>query len=252
MTQSRQAIFLAVAIMIVAMPALSVLAQEQAVAGAQQQDYVEMLKAKVSYYRTMTGGRAPMYEPLARQMVLEYDLRDGVALEIGGSAGAFAMHLARQTEMKVYNLDLDSWAIRLCGVLVDEAGLTGRVIPIEGDALDMPLRDDFADFIFSRAVIPFVPDKVQFMREVYRVLRPGGAAYVGHGGFGTLLDPQIRAGLVEQRLKRWADGHVPEGWDGPAEKMVDLAHAAGIDTCRLITEPDVGWWLEIRKPAQAP
>jgi hypothetical protein len=33
--------------------------------------------------------------------------------------------------------------------------------------------------------------------------------------------------------------------------MVDLAHAAGIDICRLITEPDVGWRLEIRKPAQA-
>ncbi|MFO8078900.1 MAG: class I SAM-dependent methyltransferase [Armatimonadota bacterium] len=211
-------------------------------------DYVEQLKEKVPYYRTMTGPRAPMYVPLARQMVLEYDLDEGVALEIGGSAGAFSMALADETQMTVYNLDIDPWAIRLCGVLVDAAGLTGRVIPVEGDALDMPLRDGLADFVFSRAVIPFVPDKVQFMREVYRVLKPGGVAYVGHGGWGTMLDPEIRARLVEERLRRWAEGRIPEGWDGPAEGMVDLAREAGIEHHRLITEPDVGWWLEIRKP----
>jgi len=212
-------------------------------------EYVDQLKEKVPYYRTMTGPRAPMYEPLARQMVTEYALDEGVAVEIGGSAGAFAMELAKQTQMTVYNLDIDTWAIRLCGVLVDEAGLTGRVIPLEGDALDMPLREGFADFVFSRAVIPFVPDKVQYMREVYRILKPGGVAYVGHGGFGTLLDPEIRAELVARRLRRWAEGRIPEGWDGPAEGMVDLAIEAGIEHHRLITEPDVGWWLEIRKPA---
>ena len=153
----------------------------------------------------------------------------------------------------MYNLDIDVWAIRLCGVLVDQAGLTGRVIPIEGDALDMPLRDDFAAFIYSRAVIPFVEDKVQFFRECYRVLKPGGVAYVGHGGFGMLLDPEVREPLVRERLRRWAEDGPPEGWDGPAEGMVELAQQAGIEHYRLITEPDVGWWLEIRKPVeQAP
>jgi SAM-dependent methyltransferase len=151
--------------------------------------------------------------------------------------------------MTVYNLDLDPWAIRLCGVLVDEAGLTSRVIPIEGDAQDMPLREGLADFVFSRAVIPFVPDKVQFMREVYRILKPGGVAYVGHGGWGTLLDPEIRARLVEDRLRRWEEGRIPEGWEGPAEGMVDLAREAGIEHCRLITEPDVaGGWRFASRP----
>ncbi len=203
-----------------------------------------MLKEKVPFHRTMFGSRAPMYDPLARQMVQEYDLDEGVAVEIGGNAGALSMALAVHTDMTVYNLDIDPWAIRLCGVMVDEAGLTGRVIPLEADALDMPLRDNFADFIFSRAVIPFVPDQVQFMREVYRVLKPGGVAYVGHGGFGTMLDPEIRQRLVENRLTDWEP---PEGWDGPGEGMVDLAREAGIEQHRLITEPDVGWWLEIRK-----
>jgi len=211
------------------------------------EDYLEALKAKVPYYQVMTGRFAPIYEPLARQMVLDYNLRTGIAVDVGSSCSPFGIELAKKTEMKVYCLDIDSWAMRLLGVLVDEAALTGRVIPIEGDALDMPFKDNFADFVFSRACIPFVPDQVQFMRECYRILKPGGVAYVGHGGFGRLLDAGARAKLVEWRLKRWQEEGPPPGWNGPKERMVELAQEAGIETYRLIKEPDVGWWLEIRK-----
>lgn len=215
--------------------------------GAVADDYVEALKAKVPYYSVVTGRFAPIYEPLAGQMVLDYDLKTGIAVDVGSSCSPFAIELAKKSEMKVYALDIDVWSMRLLGVLVDEAGLTGRVIPIEGDAQAMPLKDNFADLVFSRGCIPFVADQVQFMRECYRILKPGGVGYVGHGGFGRLLDPAIRAKLVEWRLKRWEEQGPPEGWHGPKERMVEQAQEAGIENCRLITEPDVGWWLEIRK-----
>lgn len=208
--------------------------------------YVEMLLEKVPFYQVMTGRFAPMYEPLARQMVVDYGLDEGVAVDVGGSAGAFSMALARQTNMTVYCLDIDVWAMRLCGVLVDRAGLTGRVIPIEGDALDMPLRDNFADLVYSRGSIPFWPDQAQGLRECYRILKPGGVGYVGHGGFGRLLDPEARARLVEWRLDRFERAK-PAGWDGPKERLLDLAEEAGISNYRLVREPDVGWWLEFRK-----
>ncbi len=209
-------------------------------------DYVEALKEKVPFYQAMTGRFAPIYEPLARQMVQDYALRTGVAVDVGGSAGAFSIELARKTEMTVYALDIDPWSMRLCGVLVDEAGLTGRVIPIEGDAQDMPLRDNLAEFVFSRGCIPFWEDQVQGLRECYRILKPGGVGYIGHGGFGRLLEPEVRAELVKWRLSRFEQG-TPAGWNGPKERMVEQAREAGIEKCRLIKEPDVGWWLEIRK-----
>jgi SAM-dependent methyltransferase len=209
--------------------------------------YVDELKQKCRFYRSMTGRFAPMYGPLAQQMVEDYHLTKGVAVDVGSSAGAWSIELAKRTEMTVYALDIDPWAMRLCGVLADEAGLTGRVIPVEGDAQDMPLRSDFADLVFSRGCIPFVPDQVQFLRECYRVLKPGGVGYVGHGGFGRLLDPEARAKLVRWRLDAWKDGP-PEGWHGPGDRLPDLARKAGIKEYRLVEEPDVGWWLEFRKP----
>jgi ubiquinone/menaquinone biosynthesis C-methylase UbiE len=216
------------------------------VQGALADDYVESLKQKVPFYQAMTGRFAPMYEPLARQMAQDYGLRSGIAVDVGGSAGAFAMELAKQTEMKVYCLDLDPWSARLCGVLVDRASLTGRVVPIEGDALDMPFKDGFADFVFSRGSIPFWTDQVQGLRECYRILKPGGVGYIGHGGFGRLLDPAVRQRLVKWRLERFEKAK-PEGWRGPGEALPELAREAGIEDCRLIKEPDVGWWLEFRK-----
>jgi len=182
-------------------------------------DYVEELKEKCRFYRGMVGRFAPMYGPLAQQMIEDYDLESGVA---------------------------NPWAMRLCGVLADEAGLTSRVIPVEADALDMPLKDDFADLVFSRGCIPFVDDQVKFLEECYRVLKPGGVGYVGHGGFGRLLDPEVRAALVEWRLEAWKDGP-PEGWNGPGDSFPELAELAGIKDYKLIKEPDVGWWLEFRK-----
>ncbi|MBC7289501.1 MAG: class I SAM-dependent methyltransferase, partial [Armatimonadetes bacterium] len=188
--------------------------------------YFEWLKQKVPYYQSVTGRFAPIYEPFARQMVEDYHLDSGIAIDVGGSVGAFAMELAKKTRMIVYNLDIDPWALRLCAFLVDRAGLTRRVIPIEGDACNMPFKDNFADFIFSRGSIPFWPDQAAGLRECYRVLKPGGVAYVG-GGFGRLLAPEIRAELVRWRLQQWEKGK-PEGWKDFGEQLPELARQAGI------------------------
>ena len=205
-------------------------------------DYLDQLKEKVPYYRTMTGRFAPLYPAFAKQMVQDYGLKAGVAVDVGSSCGGFAMELARQTAMKVYAIDIDTATVRLCGALVDQAELTGRVVPIEGDALDLPLRDNFADFVFSRGSIPFWPDQVQGLKECYRILKPGGVAYVG-GGFGRLLDPEIRAKLVRDH-QNWKKK--PDGWQD-LDDLDKKAEQAGLPRFRFLTEPDVGWWLEIRK-----
>lgn len=212
-------------------------------------DFIDSPKPQPRPRETAGRGRfAPMYEPLARQMVLDYGLKTGVAIDVGSSSSPFVIELARKTEMKVYALDIAAAAMRRLSQMVDEAGLTGRVITVEGDAMEMPFKDNFADLIFSRGCIPFIPDQVQMLRECHRVLKPGGVAYIGHGGFGRLLDPEIRDKLVKWRLGWGTEGRPrPKGWNGPKERMLDQAEQAGIENYRLIKEPDVGWWLEIRK-----
>lgn len=78
------------------------------------------------------------------------------------------------------------------------------------------------------------------LRECYRILKPGGVAFIG-GGFGHLLDPTIREKLVAERLSRCL---LPEG----RHDITDLdakARLAGI--YRFYQAPKVGWWLELHK-----
>jgi len=216
------------------------------VAGAQE-SLRDKLIAKVSMYRTATGNFAPVYPALARQIVQDYGIRKGVCVDVGGGTGHLGMEVAKQTDLTVYNLDIDTDAVRLSGILVDEAKLRGRVRPIEGDALDMPFKDGFADLVISRGSIPFWPDRAKGLQECYRILKPGGVAYIG-GGFSRILAPEIRTAIVERHNKAFAK-HLPAGFKRP-DDLDQVARRAGIPEgqFRLIKEPIRGAWLEIRKP----
>ncbi len=208
-------------------------------------DYKQDLIAHYPFYKTSVSKFAPVYPALARQIVQDYGITKGICVDMGGGCGSLAMALAKVTAVKVYVLDIDPNAVRLCGVLVDEAGLTGRVIPVEGDAQNMPFRDCFADLVISRGSIFFWPDQLAGLREAYRVLKPGGVAYIG-GGFSRLLDPAIRTPLAEEAAKSHQSGQ--GGWRPIGEDLAALARQSGMESVRFESEPIAGRWIEIRKP----
>ncbi len=212
-------------------------------AGDLRADLIE----KVHMYETATDRFAPVYPALAKQLVQDYGITTGVCVDVGGGTGQLAMEIAKITDLTCYSLDIDSNAVRLSGILVDEAGLTGRVVPVEGDAQNMPFKDGFADLVVSRGSIPFWPDRAQGIRDCYRILKPGGVAYIG-GGFSRILDPAIRNPIAQWR----ADSTMSEGFKSPAD-LYEVAIKAGLppDQLRQDNEPIAGWWLEIRKPADA-
>jgi len=96
-------------------------------------------------------------------------------------------------------IDLGSGAGNDCFVARHETGESGKVIGIDfteamikkaranaeklgynnvefrqGDIDDMPVSDNIADVVVSNCVLNLVPDKQKVIREIYRVLKPGG------------------------------------------------------------------------------
>ncbi|MEN6643460.1 MAG: class I SAM-dependent methyltransferase [Armatimonadia bacterium] len=207
--------------------------------------YKQDLIARFPFYNVATQVWAPVYPALARQLVQDYGLSDGVCVDVGGAEGSLAMELAKLTPATVYVVDIDPAAVRLCNLLADEAKLTGRVRALEGDAQNLPLRDNFANFVVSRNSLFDWPDQMAGLKEAYRILKPGGVAYLG-GGLSRLLSPEDTTKLVA-----WCEAkraQKPGDFKQMPDDLVARLQQAGIAKARVIEGPTrFDWWLEMRK-----
>jgi SAM-dependent methyltransferase len=217
-----------------------------AVAYAQENDYQKSLIAQFKFYNTARTIFAPVYPALAKQLIQDYGLSKGIAVDLGGAEGSLSIELAKLSELTVYNVDINPAAVRLCNLLAEQNQLTGRVLALEADATNLPLRDGLADLVVSRNSLFGWPDKMAGFREAYRILKPGGVAYMG-GGFSRLLD----AGTL-QRLIAWSEDKNRQKPDSLVDMPKDLLKGLrtfGITQARVIEGPTrFDWWLEMRKP----
>src|ERR1700750_2625519 len=59
-----------------------------------------------------------------------------------------------------------------------ERGLT-NLAPTQGDATNLPYEDNSIDGVILTAVLGEIPDRLAALREIHRVLKPGGRLVVG-------------------------------------------------------------------------
>lgn len=74
-----------------------------------------------------------------------------------------------------------------------EAGLAQRVEIAAGSFDALPLPAAAVDIVISNGVLNLAPDKLQVLREAWRVLRPGGALYLADVVLARPLDELARA-----------------------------------------------------------
>ena len=98
---------------------------------------------------------------------------DGLTLlNVGGSAGIIDSVLADHFGT-VSNIDIDADAIRFARERFQRPNLEFRV----GDALAIDFPDGHFDVVVCSQVYEHVADAEQMMREIFRVLKPGGVCY---------------------------------------------------------------------------
>ena len=198
----------------------------------------------------------PVYGPLAEQIVKEFGLADktGIGIDLGSGPGDLIIELCRRTEnMHWINADINPRFFPGFMQRAAEAGFENRVSAMYADAVDLPFRDNYADILVSRGSFQFWGDLHKAIAEIYRVLKPGGAALIGRGFSDNLpaeTARQIRAGQKKRDFDLSYDvGEV-------ARQMENIVNALGIKNYKIrIPRPagagDVkyGIWLEFHKPA---
>ncbi len=128
-------------------------------------------------------------------------------LEIGPGTGYYTLDLAEWTGPKgaIEILDLQQQMLDHTIRRAREHGLW-NVNPTRGDALELGFEDDSFDAAILITVLGEIPDQDAALREVARVLRPGGRLIVGEL-FGdphmvTLGSLQRRAEAAGLRFER--------------------------------------------------
>ena len=76
-------------------------------------------------------------------------------------------------------------AVDMTPAMLDKTSLAAKGLGLEnvdarlGFAEELPVESGVADVVISNGVINLCPDKVQVMREIHRVLKPGGRFQIG-------------------------------------------------------------------------
>jgi SAM-dependent methyltransferase len=143
---------------------------------------------------------SPVYAPLAEQIVRDFDLagREGLALDIGGGPGTLAVELAKRSRLYWVDVDIERKHFASLAERAKAAGISDRVAFLGADVQALPFRDGAADVIVSRGSYPFWADKKQGFAEIWRVLKPGGVAYVGRG-FSRDLPVDVARSIRQQQ-----------------------------------------------------
>jgi len=135
----------------------------------------------------------------------------------------------------------------------EKAGVGHRVSAMRADARHLPLRAEWADVVVSRGSFHFWgdrEDRKQGLSEIYRVLAPGGVAYIGRGFSPNLPVETARRIRARQGKKMQYDRREL------GRQLAGIMEDLGIADYRVhLPDPPgaegfhYGVWVEFRKPA---
>jgi SAM-dependent methyltransferase len=161
--------------------------------------------------------------------------RLGRVLDDGCGGGGMTVSFAEESD-SVVGIDLSDRFAAAGTVLAREKGVANiRFARTDGQAL--PFRDDAFDTVFSHAVIEHVADPLAYLREIRRVLKPGGLVFLQTAPYlapsGAHL-PRLKVPVpyylflgrrVSFSLARWLAAHVPASLDAPPDGSSFLTSA---------------------------
>lgn len=142
--------------------------------------------------------------PLAFAGIKEGD----TVVDIGSGAGLDAILAAKAVGVSgiVIGVDMTPEMIRQAEENVRQAGLQ-NVTFIFGEAENLPLEQETADWVISNCVINLSPNKQQVFQEIFRILKPGGS---------FLISDMVAENLpveMDEDLTAWCNcitGAIPE------------------------------------------
>jgi len=203
--------------------------------------------------RAAEGTLAPVYAPLAEEIAEKLALagKQGIGIDVGSGPGTLIVELCKRTKLHWINADINPHFFPYFFAKAEAAGFGGRVSAVRADACALPFRDALADVVVSRGSFHFWPDTQKGLAEIYRVLKPGGVAYIGRGLPERM--PLDVAGRIRSKQGKGMKYDVDE----TQQQLRDIMKALRIERYRIYRPRlgnaegiNYGLWLQFRKAGQ--
>ena len=114
--------------------------------------------------------------------------RNAVVVDIGCGAGTDLLLAAKHSGANGRAIGVDmTVAMRERAIAGAEICGLRNVDVRDGDATNLPVEDSTVDVVISNGVLNLVPDKTRAVREIARVLKPGGRVQIADIVIGEVL-----------------------------------------------------------------
>jgi ubiquinone/menaquinone biosynthesis C-methylase UbiE len=158
---------------------------------------IEGLSAK--WYTSNTGEMMKDYVELAQRISTEIPQGSAV-LEVAPGPGYFSIALAKLGAYSITGLDLSHTMVEIASKKAAEAGV--QVDFQQGSASNMPFPKDTFDFLLCRAAFKNFAQPVEALKEMSRVLKPGGRAMIIDLKRNASPE-EVSKGIDEMKLSRF-------------------------------------------------
>ena len=159
------------------------------------------------------------------------DLQDKVVLDVGCGTGVISLLTLQKGAAKVVCGDISNYMLEVARTKADRQGYGPERIDFRQlDAESLPFEDTSFDFVVTGMTLGLLPDQEQAVKEMVRVLRPGGHLSVGAHGpehYWEACDASFR--VIN---KRYVLGYRLEFWPRKEEEVRRLLMDAGLDDIR--------------------
>jgi SAM-dependent methyltransferase len=157
-----------------------------------------------------------------------------LVLDVGCGTGVLARAAADRVAADAQVTGLD----RNAGMLAVARRLRPQIDWRQGDAMQLPFADESFDVVTSQFALMYFPDRAAALREMMRVLKPGGRLAVAvWGPLDRATSYVILTEIAERRCGRAAADVLTAPFAlGNEDALIDLFETAGIDAVVSLRE----------------
>jgi SAM-dependent methyltransferase len=184
-----------------------------------------------------------IYPYLAAQAMEYYGRSHGEVLELGPFSGRVSAELARlHPGLNITIAAQDPGVVDYLRKEIEEAGLNRKIEVAWSELDNLVFADCLFDLIIFRGAYFFLDEEGNILREIYRVLKEDGLAFIG-GGYGKSTPREFIDEIADESRDlndRLGRRRVTES------EVTAIVNEAGL-TSRTRIEKDGGLWLVIQK-----